>query len=508
MIARDEEINIARALNSVKGAVDEIIVVDTGSSDRTSQIAGDLGAKVYHHPWQDSFSEARNHSLAYATGDWIFYIDADEELHPEDGQKLRDLVEKAGPDTMGFNVLLYQLYDNNLSVADQFFAIRVFRRHPKIRFWGRVHNQLNINQARTKPSDIRVRHYGWIKDYSRKKAKTERTRKLLEKQLAETPDIHFLRYHLGGIYCDEGNLEKGIPLLKEAVELLDEPRHKAKACYVLGVNLKVQGNVEESEKYLLKSLEIIPWFLMARYTLADLYATGLSRLDKAIEEMERIVHRTMDIPPEFLDIGHHPHIESVSAPWNLAIYYQAVGKLEEAANLLSKVALQKGEQELEVRSDLANLLLRMGRPDQAARELFLVRKIDPNLKNIALRLENALERAGSLEEALKVLEEEMEANPENQGYLTAKGRLLMKSGDLLKAETALKEAVGKSAPEYEPSRLLLAETIRRLSELERNPARMKEAVTLVQNVLARNPQSAAARNVLAGIQQTLAALST
>lgn len=91
MIVKNEEENIERALMSVKPVVDEMIVVDTGSIDRTKDIATALGAKVYDFPWTDDFSEARNFSLSKATGEWILILDADEVISPSDYEKLREL---------------------------------------------------------------------------------------------------------------------------------------------------------------------------------------------------------------------------------------------------------------------------------------------------------------------------------------------------------------------------------------------------------------------------------
>ena len=93
MIVRNEEQFLLQCLESIKDVVDEIIVVDTGSADRTVQIAGEFGAKVYHHPWNNDFSEARNVSLSYATCDWILIMDADEELEQEDGPLLLSLLK-------------------------------------------------------------------------------------------------------------------------------------------------------------------------------------------------------------------------------------------------------------------------------------------------------------------------------------------------------------------------------------------------------------------------------
>ena len=93
MIVKDEEESLPTCLNSIRDYVDEIIIVDTGSTDSTVEIAKSYNAKVYHHPWENSFSKARNYSLSYATCDWILIMDADEEIEKKDAFKLRDVIK-------------------------------------------------------------------------------------------------------------------------------------------------------------------------------------------------------------------------------------------------------------------------------------------------------------------------------------------------------------------------------------------------------------------------------
>ena len=93
MIVKDEEENLARCLDSVRDFVDEIIIVDTGSTDRTIDIAERYGARVFYHPWEGSFSKARNYSLKYATCDWILILDADEELNNDDTSRLKEIAK-------------------------------------------------------------------------------------------------------------------------------------------------------------------------------------------------------------------------------------------------------------------------------------------------------------------------------------------------------------------------------------------------------------------------------
>ena len=96
MIVKNEEPNLAKCLMSVKPVVDEIIVVDTGSTDKTKAIASALGAKVFDFSWTNDFSKARNYSLSKASGDWILVLDADEIVSPLDHDKLKKLIKNHG----------------------------------------------------------------------------------------------------------------------------------------------------------------------------------------------------------------------------------------------------------------------------------------------------------------------------------------------------------------------------------------------------------------------------
>src|ERR1700743_622324 len=93
-ITRNEEKNLPRALASVRGIADEVIVADTGSTDRTGQLAKEPGPVVCHFPWCDDFSAARNAAISHAHGDWILWLDADEELLPESFDELRASLER------------------------------------------------------------------------------------------------------------------------------------------------------------------------------------------------------------------------------------------------------------------------------------------------------------------------------------------------------------------------------------------------------------------------------
>lgn len=184
MIVKNEEEFLGQCLDSVKSLVDEMIIVDTGSTDRTVEIAENYGAKIYHHPWQGSFSEARNVSLQYVTCDWILQLDADEALEQEDIPIIKKAIEK-----QEINAIFVALLNDASGGWAKHYFQRLFRRG-KAHYEGIVHNQLVVegNQAK---SEIRVYHYGYNLSPEKMKLKYKRTEELLLKQIEEDPGDPF-----------------------------------------------------------------------------------------------------------------------------------------------------------------------------------------------------------------------------------------------------------------------------------------------------------------------------
>ncbi len=202
MIVKNEQQNLERCLNSVQRAVDEIIVVDTGSTDETCTIAANYGAIVQPFLWQEDFSEARNASLALATGDWILFLDADEALAPGSETVLRSIVEL---DNDGYFVKIINYVGSEGwldSCPDLVF--RLFRNRPDYRFRGAIHEQIidvileNNSQARYQlAEDLVITHYGYLTQQIMAKDKKNRNISIIRRELENTPQNRLLRYHYG-----------------------------------------------------------------------------------------------------------------------------------------------------------------------------------------------------------------------------------------------------------------------------------------------------------------------
>ena len=200
MIVKNEEKHLPGCLESVRGMVDEIIVVDTGSTDRTMEIARSFGAAVFVHPWSGDFSLARNESLRHAAGDWVLFLDADERLDPLGrADCLRKAASFRGADAFSVPIRNFGSKRENGPTAG--YAVRFFRKFPGIRFSGRVHE--GVDQfltdigARCIRAPFAVDHLGYEQDSAVVKGKYLRNLALLEKELADNPDNAHAWYHLG-----------------------------------------------------------------------------------------------------------------------------------------------------------------------------------------------------------------------------------------------------------------------------------------------------------------------
>jgi glycosyltransferase involved in cell wall biosynthesis len=207
MIVKDEEKYIGTCLESIKDYVDEMIIVDTGSTDKTVEICKSFGAKIFTFPWNGSFSDARNYGIERATGDWILWLDADEKVDAEDVKKLREVFE--------YNDLFLCIHlinyagdkvDPNLTY--EIAHTRLFQNHKGIKFKNRIHETLNTAEIceefgielAIKTLPIKVYHYGYLEHMDKEKNKSERNIGMLKKELKQSEYNPWFEYYIAGEY--------------------------------------------------------------------------------------------------------------------------------------------------------------------------------------------------------------------------------------------------------------------------------------------------------------------
>ncbi|MCI8584792.1 MAG: glycosyltransferase family 2 protein [Lachnospiraceae bacterium] len=227
MIVKNEEQNMERALSWGKGVVSEQIVVDTGSTDRTAEIAAQMGATVYEFPWVNDFAAAKNYAISKANGEWIAFLDADEYFSLEDAQKLLEYVK--GLHNTKYDNLMTGLVnlDSRGNIQSVITQCRIFRNLPGLRYEGRIHEHLVMadgSQIATAEAvkELTIYHTG----YAQGEQKRIRNRSLIEAELLENPDDYRMLGYLGSDYHESKEYEKAEQMLRRALSLIPEKEKK------------------------------------------------------------------------------------------------------------------------------------------------------------------------------------------------------------------------------------------------------------------------------------------
>ncbi|OGH60409.1 MAG: hypothetical protein A3G34_10235 [Candidatus Lindowbacteria bacterium RIFCSPLOWO2_12_FULL_62_27] len=232
MIAKNEEKRIERAIRSVQGCIDEIVVVDTGSVDGTREIARKLGAEVLEHPFRGDFSEARNVSLSGCRGDWILVLDADEFFPLSPKVMLEAAVEESvggAPNCYkGYYLLRHNYEETGQAVTYSDYVLRLFRNRPGVAFRHRVHETLEesldlIEGKYTHVSAMPISHYLYEREAVYLDTKHERYVEGLKKDIADNPADAGRYDFLGCEYARLGRLEEAEGAFRTLLSL--QPGH-------------------------------------------------------------------------------------------------------------------------------------------------------------------------------------------------------------------------------------------------------------------------------------------
>ncbi|MCP5002399.1 MAG: tetratricopeptide repeat protein [Planctomycetes bacterium] len=311
MIVKDEERNLTRCLGSIASLVDEMIIVDTGSRDRTVEIAKEYGAKVYHHPWENNFSKARNHSLSYATSEWILIMDADEELNKPGISRLRELVEDTRHSAISLVVKNRSKNSHNESYTN---SIRLFRNFQGTHYDGIVHNVL-VFGGECLESSTSITHYGYNLSEEEMEKKYLRTSELLIKQVSTDPCNPVPHRYLGILYLENSNHLQAIKESALALEFAKSKNYNMRdfliSYYVISAASYESGKLEDAESCAKKLIGLDNGYLDGFCILSFVY-NKLKQYDNFLTTSEKYLGLWDEITKEpekhnsvtFHTIGH------------------------------------------------------------------------------------------------------------------------------------------------------------------------------------------------------------
>ncbi len=346
MIVKNEERFLAQCLESIKDVASEIIIVDTGSTDRTMEIAREYGAKVFEHPWQKDFSLHRNQSIGYATGDWILQIDADEELVAESRAELLNLITNAPEHINGYAVVIQDYFQDGRKNFSFNFP-RIFRNGVGVRYIGIVHNQVDIPGV-VDFSSVRLNHYGYDLDRKTMLRKYKRSVDLLRKVVREQPDSAEAWYYLTNAYSQYHRHEKCIEAAGRVLEIVqNEPNPPI---MLVGIyfpyitSLAALKRFDEALEVAWKALEVYPENVDVYYCLARIKYIQ-HQFVEAIEYGEKyfeLVRWYKEDLRRLKTISLYT-LESISdTEFWLSVSHAALGDVEQARVLFQKACQHAG----------------------------------------------------------------------------------------------------------------------------------------------------------------------
>jgi tetratricopeptide (TPR) repeat protein len=236
MIVKNEEHNLGDCLRTVADIVDEMVIVDTGSTDGTKEIAASFGARIFDFPWIDSFCAARNESLRHARGKWIFWLDADDRLDEDNRLKLSRLRDSLDNGNLAFVMKCRCLARDEASAPTVVDHIRLFRNHPQLAWEHRVHEQILPSLRRlgavVQWTDIVITHTGYV-ERATVRRKQERDLRLLLMEREEMNDHPFTLFNLGSTYLELGLPKSALPVLQRSLESSQPSDSITRKLYVL-----------------------------------------------------------------------------------------------------------------------------------------------------------------------------------------------------------------------------------------------------------------------------------
>lgn len=320
MIVRDGEEDLASCLQSVIGEVDEIVIVDTGSQDRTVSIASRFTNKIYFYKWKDDFSAARNFAISKCSGQWIFSLDADEKLDSQSGS-LRQLIT----DNPGAEAFLLPLLFCVGATDERFSVVRLFLNTAEYRFVGKIHEQVVITKSNVVGvGDVPVIRHKLITGRERN-IKRRRNLEMLRQAVSSDPGNGYLKYYLGVEWLGFRKFELALTCFQEAAAII-RPEYlmfRGMVVRYLVDCLKFLGRLEDAFKVCCNECEINPVY-------TDIFFEAGAILEEQGQFKQAIgyFHKAIELALPPLVLYHFQGTESFLAFYHLGFCYEKIGRYE------------------------------------------------------------------------------------------------------------------------------------------------------------------------------------
>jgi len=528
LIARNNENTIRPCLESIRPWVDEMVVVDTGSTDKTPEIARELGARVFHFPWCDNFSAARNESLRHARGEWLFWMDSDDTIDSFNGKKLRQLadgLEATSPLGHVIQVHCPGAGADGLLDVTAVDHVKLIRNRPDLRFEFRVHEQIlpAIRRANGEVgwTDIFVVHSGSDHSPEGRRRKQERDLRILKLDLAEHPDHPFVLFNLGMTYADMDRYDTAVEFLKRCVNVSGPDESHLRKAYALLIGSLMQiDRLTEADEVCRAGQQLFSddaelWFRRG------ILEHRLGRLSEAVKAYRHALANRGERHFSSIDRG----IVGFKARHNLALVFEDADNWLEAEEQWRLIVSEVPNYRDGWRGLADNLLKQQ--KFAAVQEIANRLASDRRLAAEAKRIEGQLYQVGGdWSAARRALDEAVRAEPDDLVLVRTRCQFLFERGTLDDAEQALKELAERDHADCSARHNLgticlrkgradeAADYYRQSIELgSRTPeshlylafaleqlGQVPEAIRACQTLLAKQPSHAQAAEVLARLQ--------
>ncbi len=491
MIVKNEQEMLPRALDSARELADELIIVDTGSTDRTVEIAESYGAKVFHHEWEYNFAKHRNQSINYATGEWIFILDADEELSEDAIPKLRDAVagEQAEVIVIPVRSASLETSGGQQSVHN---SIRLFKRSTGLRYEGAVHNEIRFN-GKSQFVPAVLLHYGYHLSREKMVAKFQRTTDLLQREMEQEPQNPKWPHYLAVSLFTESLFTEARELAERSIQLCDGDRERERIWldnfYIAAACHLENKNTEEAETLIARALEIMPDYIdgWAIRTSIHFIRRQSALLQQAADRYRELVQKHERQPSAFGTTPFHALHHMPDITLRLAIDAYRRGDMERYEESLKEAKLLSPDPG-DIACAAARFFIGTDNPEEAVAVLTAAHQQEPAHEQVLNTLIPLLVRVGQLQDARRRLAISREAGfgEEKAGFLD--GLMEMLAGHWEQAEENYVLLLDQF-PDNVEARINLAVVKEKLGDdvgaeklyheaIDRNPEKLDSAINL------------------------------